>query len=353
MANSQPIGIVAPRIEMTGRTFGRLTVVSYAGNGKWNCECSCGIVKAISGCGLRNGTTQSCGCLQVELLRLRSIGPREPRIDLSGKKFGLLTVIDYAGNSRWNCCCECGNSTVVEAGNLKTNTRSCGCLHRLLVRENNRRKFKDITGQVFGRLTVLAPRKVGRKYRWLCRCECGNETIVQRGALLGGTTASCGCLATEMLIARSSTHCMTRTPEHRTWAGMKSRCYNQHTHSFSDYGGRGITVCNRWRESFEAFYADMGPRPSPRHSLDRIDNDGNYEPGNCRWATRSEQQTNKRNNHRLELNGECLTIADWSRKLGFPKWLIRQRIVKQGWSVEAALLTPHSRRRFRLGRSSE
>lgn len=160
--------------------------------------------------------------------------------------------------------------------------------------------LNDLTGQRFGRLVVVArtENRSGRTH-WKCQCDCGNDAIVAAYRLTGPQrTQSCGCLTREATAKRCTTHGAAhrdrRAPEYGTWAAMKQRCQNPRSAKFPEYGARGITVCKRWSDSFEAFLADMGPKPSPRHTIDRIDNDLGYEPGNCRWATPTEQRLNQR-----------------------------------------------------------
>jgi hypothetical protein len=185
----------------------------------------------------------------------------------------------------------------------------------------------------FGRLTVIGPSaKVNRSgMHYQCRCECGTEKAVAGIHLRSGHTSSCGCHKGRL------THGATRTTEYRIWANMRSRCSNPNLGAVSgNYIGRGISVCERWSSSFVNFLADMGPRPSPRHTLDRIDNDGNYEPGNCRWATADVQRRNSRLAVYLEHDGRRLCITDWAAALGVSPNRIRSRL-KRGKSVAEAL----------------
>jgi hypothetical protein len=152
-----------------------------------------------------------------------------------------------------------------------------------------------MTGRRFGRLTVISDAG-NNKYsnaQWLCLCDCGATKTVGGRSLRVGKSQSCGCVTLEVNRSRMTRHGKTGTCEHNIWLTMRDRCRNPKNHKFSAYGGRGIAVCDRWN-SFEAFLADMGPRPTSRHSIDRIDNDGNYEPDNCRWATSKEQRANQR-----------------------------------------------------------
>jgi len=200
----------------------------------------------------------------------------------------------------------------------------------------------DMTGQRFGRWLVVgrAERPAGisnRDARWEVVCDCGNRAIVTRTSLVSGDSQSCGCLqrehASQVTTERFRTHGMTETSEYNIWCIMKRRCANPKSISYPLYGERGITVCERWLESFENFYADMGPRPTPQHSIDRIDNNLGYSPENCRWATQLEQQNNRRTTHQVTYNGKTLTLLEWSKETGIPVKLLRSRY-QQGMPIE-------------------
>lgn len=198
----------------------------------------------------------------------------------------------------------------------------------------------DLVGMTFGRLTVISreprpPRGDGVHSFWLCQCTCGNTKSVRMTALRSGRTKSCGCLQKSAHI----THGMSKTPEFRTWMQMLGRCYLSTHKQFSDYGGRGIIVSDEWRQSFETFYRDMGPRPSAKHSLDRRNNDDGYSRTNCRWATIREQQRNRRSTRFLTHDDKTLSVAEWAEVLGLPTGTLEKRL-SNGWSVTDAFTRP-------------
>lgn len=208
-------------------------------------------------------------------------------------------------------------------------------------------KFIDLTGQRFGRLTVIeraCPENKRRVY-WVCRCDCGNYSVVAGDGLKSGGTKSCGCLEKENLerIGKMSKHGMSKSKLHRVWRTMKSRCYNTRNEKYNRYGGRGITVCGEWLEfepfmqwAFENGYADG-------LTIERIDNDKPYCPENCRWATNKEQANNKSTSHFLTYNGETHTIAEWAEIVGMKRDTLKRRIY-YGWSIEKALTEPVKQR---------
>jgi hypothetical protein len=205
---------------------------------------------------------------------------------------------------------------------------------------------KQYSGR-YGRLTVRgrAPRpshlSVPARCRpafWECACDCG-KTIVIPGARLANGQQSCGCEGRELSAQRTTKHGRYRTPEHNSWSAVRDRCCNPKNKSFPRYGGRGIKMCQRWRDSFEAFYADMGDRPSAAHSIERKDVNGDYEPFNCIWATPKVQGRNRRNSMTLTARGRTMQVNDWAETIGIKKETICSRL-RLGWSAEDALFTP-------------
>jgi hypothetical protein len=197
------------------------------------------------------------------------------------------------------------------------------------------------SGERFGRWVLVRESEYlwGRR-AWTCRCDCGNEAVVAQGAIRAGRSRSCGCLHREELSARLTTHGGTNTPEHRAWKDMKGRCLNPDHEEYRNYGARGISVCSEWLDSFPNFLRDMGHRPSPKHSVDRYpNNDGNYEPRNCRWGTDKEQQNNTRRNRLLTVKGKTQTLQQWAEEFGISNMTLSSRL-RLGWSVENAVTLP-------------
>ncbi len=202
--------------------------------------------------------------------------------------------------------------------------------------------FKNIAGEQFGRYTAIEfigriPNRVGSF--WRCLCQCGEVRLVTGSGLRNKTQTSCGCLADELAGNRFRTHGLSKTKGYRVWCSMRNRCTNPNNKYFPLYGGRGITVCQRWTESYENFLADMGLAP-PKSSLDRIDNDGPYSPENCRWTTRSVQTRNTRKNRLLTHNGVTQCVAAWAESTGLKHSTICARLDDHGWTVERTLSTP-------------
>lgn len=202
-------------------------------------------------------------------------------------------------------------------------------------------KFIDLSGRAFGMLTAIArASERNRHITWICKCACGNECEVKGLHLKNGHTQSCGCYRNAVCGARARTHGETGTRIYTTWKSMKHRCYNTNNSSYRNYGGRGIRVCDRWLHSFTTFAKDMGPKP-PNHSIERINNNGDYSPNNCRWATAHEQTRNTRRNTKLTFKGETKLLCQWAEETGIHVNTILGRF-RMGYSVEDALTTPVS-----------
>jgi hypothetical protein len=209
-----------------------------------------------------------------------------------------------------------------------------------------KRKYMPLVpGQPFGRLEVvrLSARRTGCVAWYWVRCRCGVEKEVRIYNLLKGKTQSCGCLNRERSSAAHTTHGATRhgarPTEYGIWSAMLKRCHCPTNKKYNLYGGRGITVCDRWRHDFAAFLADMGPRPSGKHSIERADNSKGYDPGNCRWATQAEQMRNTRCTRNITYNGRTMCLKDWAAEVGIHHRSLAYRL-NRGWPLETALSAP-------------
>ena len=207
--------------------------------------------------------------------------------------------------------------------------------------------YENLKGVRFGRWVctdlAVAPfrSKEGKQHstKWKCLCDCGTEAVVTANSLKTGQSKSCGCLNAELIKARSITHGMSKTFEYNIWLSMRSRILDKSSKSYKDYGGRGILIHPDWVSDFKAFFDHIGPRPSADYSLERIDNNGNYEPGNVKWASRISQANNKRSNRKLTLGTETKTLAEWCKEKKLRYKTVHARLTN-GWSVERSLMTP-------------
>ncbi len=200
-----------------------------------------------------------------------------------------------------------------------------------------------IVGTVFGRLTVRgrAARPLGRTDRFfLCACECGNDKVVALDHLLSGHTKSCGCLRIAVTIKRLTTHGMRHDPVYQNWAHIVQRCCNRKHSDYPDYGARGIGICEQWRNDFAAFRAHIGPKPTPKHSVERLDNQLGYIPGNVTWATNTVQSRNRRSNRLLVVGDETRCVSEWAERCGINAGTVRSRLTKSALGPAEALSRP-------------
>ena len=241
----------------------------------------------------------------------------------------IANVANRHGKVHYLCRCGCGTEKIVQASKLMAGRwRSCGCVGAIRKGQRNRHD-ELLPEQVFGLLTLVCRLPQGGPAEWLCQCNCSELLTVRAAALNDGVKESCGCRRTAGGWGRMR----------GLWRCMIDRCENEANQQWCNYGGRGIRVCEEWRESLSQFLADVGPRPSGGHSLDRIDVNGHYEPGNVRWATTAEQGRNRRNNHLVTVGSRTQCVAAWAADLGCHNTVIYNRI-KAGWPEDVAVTTP-------------
>jgi len=264
--------------------------------------------------------------------------------DITGQRFGLLVVLRRAGNTidgkaMWTCRCDCGNEKDIVGKNLRNgNTKSCGC-----------QKYKEpenLIGKRFGRLLVLERvDEHARNILWKCQCDCGATKIVRGGNLKNGNVRSCGCLASESSTRFVKIHGKSQTRLFRVWSGIKNRCLCKTDKHYKDYGGRGIKVCDEWKDDFQAFYDwAMGngydeTAPKGVCTIDRIDNNKGYSPENCRFVGLKVQANNKRTNHLVDCGNAKITVAE-ATDIANLDYNTMLRRVERGWNIEDAINTP-------------
>ena len=269
--------------------------------------------------------------------------------NLTGMRFGRLVVLHRARNNgkstMWLCKCDCGNEKAIHASSLiKGATKSCGCYQK--------KHREDLTGRRYGRLVALyRDMDSGSKNKWVCQCDCGNKHVVSYYDLTrkdSRGSRSCGCLKRDLTIERTRTHGLSKHRLYTIYNNIIKRCEDKTHRCYDNYGGRGIKMCDEWRDDFVTFYnwaCDNGYRAGL--TIDRVDNDRGYCPENCRWVTRIEQQNNRRDNNNLTLGKEKHTVTEWSRITGIKNSTIRGRIAS-GWAVEDALtIKPSHNNRYK------
>ena len=262
--------------------------------------------------------------------------------DLTGKKFGRLTVLKYLstnkdGDNYWECQCDCGRiCKAYEPALLDNRKIDCG----------KHNKFVDLTNFKYGKLTVIKKtneKTKDNKILWLCQCKCGNTITLQTYAILSGRTRSCGCLRPELSKKLFSGVRQENLRLYRIWTGIKQRCYNEKYNDYKDYGAKGVIMCEDWKNNYESFYIwAINNGYSDSLSIDRIDTTGNYEPNNCRWADDETQANNKRNTLYFNIDGEKKSLHQICQEKGVDKTLIYSRLWN-GWNLEDALNTPKLR----------
>ena len=318
---------------LEGKRFGLWTVIKRTQSGNCLCKCDCGTGKEVKIYNLKSGKSTSCGCARKN--------------DLVGKKIGKLTIMKRLPMKKsyveYECLCDCGNTIIKAHSNLVSTVGEKCCSNCKTP------KVEDISGKRFGRLTAIKyiGKSKGKQTLWECKCDCGNIAIAHHQNLKSGHTSSCGCYNSEVASEREKEHGQSGTRLYNIWHDMIYRCYNGNHRSYKDYGGKGIIVCNEWKDDFEAFRnwaIENGYKENL--SIDRIDSDKNYCPENCRWATDIQQANNTSRNLIFTVDGCTDTLANLCRKYNIPYTLAHSRIYRN-WDIKKALTEPSQRKRAR------
>jgi len=275
------------------------------------------------------------------------------RINLTNRVFGHLKVVSKSpkspkhGISRWTCLCDCGNikDAVLYTSLVRGESKSCGACKLIPKGPTPDPSATRHIGEVYGRWTILSKGDQGPRH-YNARCSCGTEKQINLYAAKEGRTTSCGCYRKEFLSERSRVHPFASEPHlqhtahnplYAIWLGIKTRCFNQNHPTFKRYGMRGITLHPAWKISFRQFATHIGPRPSPDHSIERIDNNGDYAPGNVCWATRVEQMANTRINPEVSYQGRAIRLRDLADSLKLDRSILRFQYLTKNLSLEAAI----------------
>lgn len=280
---------------MIGMKFGRWLAMGLAGRNRWGqalikCLCDCGNTMVVRADSLKSGATTSCGCWRKE-------ATAERHEKMLGQRYNRAVVMELAGLNQHGdalvkCLCDCGNTFVTQVNNLKSgNTTSCGCWNREVVAEVTAERHAasrdKMLGERYGKgvATELAGFNQHGQALVKCLCDCGNTFVARAKDLKSGNTTSCGCWQKEAAAKATTTHGMSSTAEYDARENMLHRCYYPKAKGYENYGGRGIKVCDRWQNSFEAFYEDVGPKPGKGYHLHRKSRNDDYGPDTTAWAT--------------------------------------------------------------------
>lgn len=311
---------------LVGRQFGKWTVISHIKGCHYLCKCECGTERDIASNHLLKGNTTSCGCGRKTII--------------PGMKIDRVTIIREVEKDgiypQYECRCDCGKILIMKAYSLKNKCQKC-------CPDCKKLHIEDISGQKFGRLTAIryVGQSKGKQTMWECKCDCGKTIIAQHQNIKNGHTSSCGCYNLECITKRNYTHGGGGTRLYRIWKDMLARCYKESHRGYKDYGGKGVYVCEEWKDNFVNFRDwSLNNGYSDELSIDRIDSNKEYSPSNCRWATLIEQANNTSRNLRFTIDGRTETLANWCRIYNVPYARVHSRVYARKWDIVKALTHP-------------